>query len=52
MGSDKDFKNMVEFINDYEINPVIDEVFSAKDAMKAFERMNSAGQFGKIIIKF
>ncbi len=52
MGSDKDFMNMVEFVNDYEINPVIDEVFSAKDVIKAFEKMNSAGQFGKIIIKF
>jgi len=52
MGSDKDFKNMVKFVNDYEINPVIDEIFSAKDFTKAFEKMNSAGQFGKIIIKF
>jgi NADPH:quinone reductase-like Zn-dependent oxidoreductase len=52
MGSDKDFKNMVEFVNDYKINPVIDEIFSARDVINAFEKMNSAGQFGKIIIKF
>ena len=51
MGSDKDFKNMVDFVNEYEVSPVIDDIFSAKDVIKAFEKMNSADQFGKIIIK-
>lgn len=52
MGSDSDFKNMVDFVNQHEVNPVIDEVFSTNDIVKAFIKMDSAKQFGKIVIKF
>jgi len=52
MGSDSDFKKMFNFINVHKVFPVIDEVFPRFDIIKAFNRMNSSEQFGKIIIKF
>ena len=52
MGSDSDFKNMVNFVNQNKINPVIDKVFSVDDVVQAFLRMDSGEQFGKIVIKF
>ncbi|MFC2093067.1 zinc-binding dehydrogenase [Bacteroidota bacterium] len=52
MGSDSDFKSMINFINKNKIYPVIDKVFSADDVVQAFVRMNSGKQFGKIVIKF
>jgi NADPH:quinone reductase-like Zn-dependent oxidoreductase len=50
MGSDLDFKNMLAFINIHKIRPVIDSVYSLNDLPDAFNRMQSAAQFGKIIL--
>jgi NADPH:quinone reductase-like Zn-dependent oxidoreductase len=52
MGSDIDFKNMIDFVSKHKVQPVIDKIYLAKDIVKAFERMNCAEQFGKIVIKF
>lgn len=51
MGSDLDFKNMLQFVNTYKIKPVVDSVFDLKDGNKAFERMEEGKQFGKIVLK-
>lgn len=50
MGSDLDFRNMVDFINKHKITPVVDSIFSFKNLPLAFERMEASAQFGKIII--
>ncbi|MBI5403600.1 MAG: zinc-binding dehydrogenase [Ignavibacteriae bacterium] len=50
MGSDSDFKNMIDYINDKKITPVVDKVFEMKDAVSAFRRMHKSEQLGKIII--
>jgi zinc-binding alcohol dehydrogenase/oxidoreductase len=51
MGSDDDFKNMIEFINKNKIAPVVDKIFEIEDTAKAFERMDKSEQLGKIVIK-
>lgn len=51
MGSPKEFASMLAFIQKHRIRPVIDSVFSLKDGAKAFERMESGMQFGKIVLK-
>lgn len=50
MGSDSDFKNMVHYINDRKIIPVVDKVFEMNDAVSAFLRMHKSEQLGKIIV--
>ena len=50
MGSDRDFKNMLDFVNCHKITPVIDSVFSIKEFDKAIKRMESGQQFGKIVL--
>lgn len=51
MGSDTDFKNMVDYINDKKIVPVVDKVFGINDAVSAFIRMDNSEQLGKIVIE-
>jgi zinc-binding alcohol dehydrogenase/oxidoreductase len=51
MGSDKDFKKMLEYVEVNNIKPVIDDVFELNNIAKAFKRMASGEQFGKIVIK-
>ena len=51
MGTSKEFKAMVDFVNEHRIVPVIDEVFPMADAEKAVQKMSSSSQFGKIVLK-
>ncbi|MDE1192207.1 MAG: zinc-binding dehydrogenase [Arachidicoccus sp.] len=50
-GSPSDFKNMLAFIEEKNIHPFIDAVFSLDDAEKAIRTMDSsAGKFGKVVL--
>jgi len=51
MGTKDEFKAMVDFVNEHQLIPVIDEVFPLADAEKAVQKMGSSSQFGKIILK-
>ncbi len=51
MGSNEDFKNMLEFVIKYKIEPVIDKILPMVDAELAFKQMENHEQFGKIVIK-
>ncbi len=51
MGSDTDFKSMLDFVGKHKIYPVIDEVLDLKDGAKAFEKMEAGKQFGKIVLQ-
>ncbi len=51
MGSPADFRGMIKFIEKNNIEPVIDKVFPLDDIVSAFKRMDSAEQFGKILVK-
>ncbi len=50
MGSQADFKAMLDFLNKHEIVPVVDEVFALKDAAQAIHKMEDSTQFGKIVL--
>jgi NADPH:quinone reductase-like Zn-dependent oxidoreductase len=47
MGSDKDFAEMLAFVEAHAIRPVIDSVHKMETAEKAFSRMAAGEQFGK-----
>lgn len=49
MGSDLDFKNMLQFVDDHKIVPIVDKVYALSDINKAFDRMSDGKQFGKIV---
>ncbi|MEP7196855.1 MAG: zinc-binding dehydrogenase [Saprospiraceae bacterium] len=50
MGSDEDFKNMLQLVSSKLIHPVVDSVFPLSKINDAFLRMEKANQFGKIVI--
>ena len=49
MGNDQEFAEMVAFVGDHEIRPVVDSVHALQDHAIAYERMDKGLQFGKII---
>jgi len=51
MGSDLDFVNMLHFVSEHSIRPVIDQVFRLSDIHAAFDRMAAGNQFGKIVVE-
>ena len=51
MGSDKEFVDMVSFVNKHKVKPVIDSVYSYSNSEAAFLKMDNGQQFGKIILK-
>ena len=51
MGTQEDFKAMLELINQHQIVPVVDEVFSMAQAEKAVCKMDNSAQFGKIVLR-
>lgn len=55
MGSRKEFKDMVSFVSDKNIRPVVSRTVSGLDNFEGidslFEDMKSASQFGKLVIE-
>lgn len=51
MGTDREFADMVAFVDQHNIEPVVDSVFALRDGQQAFDRMDSGQQFGKIVLK-
>ena len=51
MGSDRDFSNMLAFVSEHRIVPVIDSLFGFDEVHKAFTRMEEGKQFGKIVFQ-
>lgn len=50
MGSPDDFSAMLAFVNQHQIKPVVDEIFSLADGNEAITRMKNSQQFGKLVI--
>ncbi|TSD64516.1 zinc-binding dehydrogenase [Inquilinus sp. KBS0705] len=50
MGTQQEFKAMLDFVNEHKIVPVVDEVFPLANAKDAFSKMADAKQFGKIVL--
>ncbi len=51
MGSPQDFRAMIDLFADPSLRPVVDRVFPMREAAAAATRMESAGQFGKIVLE-
>jgi zinc-binding alcohol dehydrogenase/oxidoreductase len=51
MGSDQDFRDMLEQVIAHRIKPEVDRTFSLNEGPKAFEYLEQQGQFGKIVLK-
>lgn len=51
MGSPDDFKALVDFTNQHQVVPVVDEIFTLADAAKAIAKMEHSTQFGKIVLR-
>jgi len=51
MGTPDDFKAMVDFVDEHQIVPVVDEVFALADAKQAIDKMGSSSQFGKLVLR-
>lgn len=51
MGSPRDFEQMLSFIKNRQIRPIVDEVFPLDQAQEAMMRMNTGGsKFGKMVL--
>lgn len=51
MGSPKDFINLINFINEHQLQPIVDSIHSFKDAENVIRMMDNSVQFGKIVLK-
>jgi zinc-binding alcohol dehydrogenase/oxidoreductase len=50
MGTESEFKAMLELVSQHQVHPIIDRVFPLEEAEQAIRRMDNARQFGKIIL--
>ncbi|MFC9706563.1 zinc-binding alcohol dehydrogenase family protein [Paenibacillus sp. NPDC056933] len=50
MGSREEFVQMLHWVEQQDIHPVIDGIYPLQDTAKAFERMEKAEQFGNLAI--
>lgn len=51
MGTPEEFGQMLDFVSQHRLQPVIDRVFPLENAPDAFERMEKGSQFGKIVLR-
>ncbi len=51
MGSPREFRAMLKFVEKHEIVPPVDSVFPLSEGNVAFEKMAKGEQFGKIVLK-
>jgi NADPH:quinone reductase-like Zn-dependent oxidoreductase len=50
MGSPQDFADMVKFMEEHKIHPVLDKTYSLEEATEALSRMEKGENFGKIVL--
>lgn len=50
MGSAEEFKQMLHFVEQHRLRPVMDKTFLLSEAIQAFQRMEEGKQFGKICL--
>ena len=51
LGSREEFRQLLSFIARTGIRPIIDSVFSLKDAARAQQRVETGQQFGKVALR-
>ncbi|MEX2217800.1 MAG: zinc-binding dehydrogenase [Phycisphaerales bacterium] len=52
MGSNEEFREIARLFRAGAIDAVVDQVFDARDAVKAYERLEAGEQFGKIVLRW
>jgi NADPH:quinone reductase-like Zn-dependent oxidoreductase len=50
MGSPNDFSNMINFVDEHKIKPVIDSMYDFEQANEALARLAAGDQFGKVTL--
>lgn len=50
MGRDVEFADMLTFVSQHQLKPVVDQAFALADAEQALRKMDSGQQFGKIVL--
>eukprot|EP00004_Rigifila_ramosa_P017394 TRINITY_DN4232_c0_g1_i1.p1 TRINITY_DN4232_c0_g1~~TRINITY_DN4232_c0_g1_i1.p1 ORF type:complete len:344 (+),score=96.97 TRINITY_DN4232_c0_g1_i1:135-1034(+) len=50
MGNDSEFVQMVEFVNQHRLVPVVDSVLPFPRILEHFEAMKTSSQFGKLVV--
>lgn len=51
MGTETEFADMLSFVTDKKIVPVLDEILPLTEVEQAMQKMNMGKQFGKIVLK-
>ena len=51
MGTRLEFEEMIRFVEENEIKPIVDEVYALANVEQALRRMEDGEQFGKIVLK-
>lgn len=51
MGSDEEFAQMISFVNEHKIVPVIDTIIPLKEGQLAIDKMENSPQFGKYVLQ-
>lgn len=51
MGNDEEFAEMIQFIKEHQIRPVVSSVRPLEEAISAFDEMAAGKQFGKLVIR-
>lgn len=51
MGTEAEFEEMIRFVEEKKIIPIVDQVFQLSNAEAALRHMDSGEQFGKIVLK-
>lgn len=52
MGDNNEFREVVSLFNAGSLRPAVDQVYDARDGVKAYERLESGEQFGKIVLRW
>lgn len=50
MGNDQEFQQMVAFINQHKIKPILDSIRPFSEIISAFDAMKAGGTFGKLVV--
>jgi zinc-binding alcohol dehydrogenase/oxidoreductase len=50
MGTNQDFAEMVAFVRDKKVTPIVDSIFTLEKTEKAMRYMEAGKQFGKIVV--
>lgn len=51
MGSDKDFEDMISFVEKHRVVPTVDSIRQFDNIIEAFDQMKAGTQFGKLVVK-